>query len=502
LALVVSESCIQWDPVASDIQADPAATLALDQSAWIRIGARFRPVDDGQGECPTLATATVTTPGGTVEIGVVDYGEPHTFLLVPGRDPERADSVDAVVEALIASGALSEEQVVDVARGAAEPELAQRVGAVERRLAVLENGLRDGAGVEPDDSGAALPTSVAADAPRTDAPARVPGRHVSVTPIASLSTSDALKEHDSGPVLSIAFAGGGDAIAIAGRDGKIRLWSVAAIDEERVLQGHRGAVWAVAASAHEPLLASGGWDGTVRLWDLPDGSHRRLTGHKGWVGGVAFSQDGYAIASGGDDGTIRLWSVPEGVEQARLGHAGDYIVAVAFSPTGQTLASGSYGGRLRVWDRVTGVQEHLLEAQHGAVHAIAYSPRGSDVASANNDGTVSVWDVVNGAQRRILHGHRRAVTAVAFSPDGWALASGGNDGVVRVWDTESGALLGVIQAHVGAVRAVAYSPDQSMLASAGEDGVVRLWGPDKRTDVADTYVLGPGDRRGSDSRDR
>jgi cold shock protein len=97
---------IKWHPKPKTVNADPAATLLVDRSAWEQAGASFTPTDDGNGETPGLATAVVKTPVAPVQIGIVDYGEPSTYLLVPGAGPDRLSTTFAVLETLEAAGAL------------------------------------------------------------------------------------------------------------------------------------------------------------------------------------------------------------------------------------------------------------------------------------------------------------------------------------------------------------------------------------------------------------
>ena len=64
-----------------------------------------------------------------------------------------------------------------------------------------------------------------------------------------------------------------------------RLWDVATGTAGRVLEGHRGGVFAVAFSADGATLASAGDDRRVRLWDAATGTAGRvLEGHRGPVG--------------------------------------------------------------------------------------------------------------------------------------------------------------------------------------------------------------------------
>ena len=67
-----SKNPIVWDVAGLHLDADPAATLALDRSAWENAGARFTAADDGQGEAPGLALAQIETTEGSVTVGIVD----------------------------------------------------------------------------------------------------------------------------------------------------------------------------------------------------------------------------------------------------------------------------------------------------------------------------------------------------------------------------------------------------------------------------------------------
>jgi len=119
--------------------ADPAATIGLDGAAWAQLGAVFQDADDGQGETPRLATAMVQTAEGAISIGVVDYGENATYLLVPGVEPQRLATTEAVLDVLEAAGALRRESdLLDLAGAAPGVTIEGRMAALERKVAHLE----------------------------------------------------------------------------------------------------------------------------------------------------------------------------------------------------------------------------------------------------------------------------------------------------------------------------------------------------------------------------
>jgi WD40 repeat protein/tRNA A-37 threonylcarbamoyl transferase component Bud32 len=166
-------------------------------------------------------------------------------------------------------------------------------------------------------------------------------------------------------VACLSFSPDGTLLAANHRH-KVRLWEVPrragqAVRLKQTLSGrHEGPVVSLAFAPGGQVLATGGADNRVVLWDLSTGMGIHvLFGHQGPVQALAFTPDGHTLVSGGADGKVKLWHARSGQELLTLaGHQGP-VRCLAVARHGRTLASGgtapSGAGEVYIWQGTSGV---------------------------------------------------------------------------------------------------------------------------------------------------
>jgi WD40 repeat protein len=332
-------------------------------------------------------------------------------------------------------------------------------------------------------------------------------------------------------VTFLRFGPSGKTLASASRDGTVKFWNLADMNEPHlsagivvnggglfflpdsnslVAMGLDLKLWDAAARkvkdldpwgvAVEPAafapatrtLITGGkgmWRSVppIRAWQLPAGRYRAIL--RGKIkkepDRLALSPDGKTLAAVFDKGErqlVEFWDLATEKRRATLAHPGtDVPVPVAFAPDGKTVATGAGDGTIRVWDAATGGRRTTLGKHTLPVVALTFSPDGKALASAGgipnvvgSSGEVKLWDLASGRARFTLNSHRTPVTCVAISADGRTLATGNADGTVKLWDVVTGQYLATVAELTTRIQSLAFSPDGKLLAALSMNGTVKF----------------------------
>jgi hypothetical protein len=273
----------------------------------------------------------------------------------------------------------------------------------------------------------------------------------------------------AGPVDALTIDGNGRFLAIASRDGGVRVWDLE--NGRQISRLAAGAVRALAVSRTDRLVVTAGDNGRVTLWDTGGNKEiRRFAGHQGAVLAAALSADGTVLATGGADRTVRLWDVGSGRQTAVIkGHDGP-VTAVAFDAAGQTLASGGDDRTIRLWSVPGGQPDKVLAGHEAEVRAMGFGPDGL-LYSLGADGTVKGWEGASGQARRSFRALDGSAESLSIRADGAMVVAGGGRAVIV---TASGKNIGSVAANVQSSLAVLAPGDNRVLVAA-PDGRVLLW---------------------------
>lgn len=259
---------------------------------------------------------------------------------------------------------------------------------------------------------------------------------------------------------------------------KLSLWDPLSGKLLRLLEGHHGAISAVAWSSDGKTLATASHDKTVQLWDFAAGkSVRVFSEHKAAVLTVAFSPDGKSIASGGADKLVMIWDPATGdLRHTLKGHSAE-VTALAWAPgVSGTLASGSNDKTVRTWNGKTGaVGKEFTETGESAILALTWSPDAKILASGHYDHRVRLWQVSSGSLLHALEeaGSPPQVTSLAWSPTD-LIASGRGNHTLQLWNARTGAKVISLPA-MAPVERVAWVPGGAVVVCCDSDRTTRFF---------------------------
>jgi WD40 repeat protein len=299
-----------------------------------------------------------------------------------------------------------------------------------------------------------------------------------------------LLDGHKGAVTALAFALDGKSLVSTGQDGTAKLWDITASPpkETATLKDHKGAVLCAAFSPDGKWLATGGADKVLFIWDGKSGTKKEtLEGHVQSVAAVAWSPDGKRLVSVGGDGSapvemgvVKLWDTGSWKEEP-LGLSVAPVLAVAFVKDGKALATAGRDNNVHIWDLANGKELGARQGHLGWVGALATARGGEMLATGSFDGTAKLWQSQTHESHDLLRVSKGPVLATAFSPDDKLLAASGADGTVKIFDVGRGEEIQSLQAGKAAVGALTWSAEGKTLITGAADGWLKLWDADPQS---------------------
>jgi WD40 repeat protein len=323
------------------------------------------------------------------------------------------------------------------------------------------------------------------------------------------------------PPQKLGFSSDGTALAIAGKDGTISIFTIEQEQKPVVLQGRIQDVRSLGWSPDGKSLAVAG--GYVELWDTAQWNVRKFwQAHEHTINGLAWSPDNRFLVTGSRDQHLKVWDTNDWTNPCnRLAHT--ELNEIAFSPDGKLLATTCEDSTLQLWDSRTWTCINVLRGHTDHAKSVAWSTIGDQLASGGTDGTIRFWSPLAFQDALDVDGSRPA----AWSPNGEkVIGSGHHPGIARIFDADSTQIIsefvfegldffasfdwnptrnivaagdfgqslllfdgetgrelwrktrchdGTTGTGLSTVRSVAWNYNGSQLASAGSDGTVKIW---------------------------
>lgn len=169
----------------------------------------------------------------------------------------------------------------------------------------------------------------------------------------------------------------------------------------------------------------------ARLWNTQGNILAVLEGHTGAVRAIAFSPDGALLATASADRTARVWNLDGELVAELKGHTGA-VTSVCFSPDGTRLLTASEDRTARIWE-CTGAPQAVLEEHNKAVVSAIYSPDGLHILTAGKDGTAKIWSATGRFMTEMKHPYPQELRSTRFSPDGQRIVTVG-ERRAEIWD--------------------------------------------------------------------
>ncbi|MEO1439787.1 MAG: protein kinase, partial [Chloroflexota bacterium] len=246
------------------------------------------------------------------------------------------------------------------------------------------------------------------------------------------------------------------------------------------------------------FAAAGGLntDGTpvITVWDADTReSVQALEGHPGAVTALAHNSDGTRMASGSVDQSVILWDTATWEIVSRFTHPDMAVVtAVAFST--ESLLIVDEDGLLVVWHPADNTATVI--PPDATFTPFSVTAHDSQIAVGSRQGTVRLYTLTDDltlSQTGELPGGTGVITSLGFNADGTRLVTGSRDNLVRLWNVTTQTQIGTpMRGHPDRVLSVAFDDTGEFIYSGGEDGRMIIRDTQTQRQVGNPFLPGNG----------
>ncbi|HSQ54503.1 MAG TPA: WD40 repeat domain-containing protein [Gemmata sp.] len=285
----------------------------------------------------------------------------------------------------------------------------------------------------------------------------------------------------------------GSVAAVSGGDSAIYLFHPSTGNSLGLLLGRSRQGRKIAFSGDGKAIAAAGADGYIQVWSLPDGKRLSTTRPpvpiQDATRGLQFTGDNRVVSWGIRGGTTAVWEAPSGKLLSPAGGHMFSITGLAVATGGKEIYTSDANGTILRWDRATGKElgTLALEAPPGTFYnrgTAVLSPDGTR-ALGYDANSLGLYDLPAGSQQFVIPGDINRASRGGFSSDGNKVIQlltsydpKQHPARAVVWDVTSGKKLGEVNLPNVGDLAAALAPDGKLLFTAGvardEKGAARL----------------------------
>ncbi|MBR4832972.1 MAG: hypothetical protein IKU86_01390 [Thermoguttaceae bacterium] len=190
------------------------------------------------------------------------------------------------------------------------------------------------------------------------------------------------------------YSPNGKLIAVCGFESRIAFFNADKLDMRTLWDAPDESSTSIRFSPNGSLLAIAGRNGVVRVWTTEDGKVAREFKSNGnrRVRAVAFSPDGSLVAAGGDGSLVEIWNVSTGAKVAELALGGGRVFSLTFCGPGK-IATGDSLNYVRLWDVASKAEIARGVGHTGTVAVLQFDATDSTLLSGGFDTTVVKWRI-------------------------------------------------------------------------------------------------------------